>query len=308
MYKTPILFIIFNRINETKRVFSKIREQKPVKLFLAADGPRNTVEGEKQVCDNVRAWVLNSIDWDCEVKTLFRDENLGCGTNEYLAMTLFFEEVEEGLVIEDDTLPNDTFFRFCQDLLEEYRYNHKISIISGNNFQPAQPMPIHEDYYFSIFPSTWGWASWRRSWEGYKFFVSENSDANDTSFIQKNFKEKEYQNWWKTQYYHFHDNKPVNTWDFQFYFHCMRRNQLAIVPKVNLISNIGHGPEGTNTKDSNSHLANMTTFELTFPLIHPAVITRNYEADVFNQNLLFGRVEEEAYLKKLKRLVKRIFN
>ena len=163
IYQLPILLIIFNKVNETQQVFSAIRRQKPERLYIAADGPRPEKPGEAETCKAVRKQVLESIDWECDVQTMFREQNVGCGRGPSEAISWFFSHVPEGIILEDDCLPNDSFFRFCAELLPIYRDDKRISIISGNNFQPVQPMDIEFDYFFSIFPSTNGWASWNSS-------------------------------------------------------------------------------------------------------------------------------------------------
>lgn len=303
--QTPVLFIIFNKISETQQVFETIRRQQPNQLFIAADGPRIEKKGEAEKCAAIRKWVLDNIDWDCEVKTLFRDENIGCGRGPSEAITWFFENVDEGIILEDDCLPNTSFFRFCKENLEKYQNNNRISIISGNNFQPVQPLNIIEDYYFSIFPSTHGWASWKRSWEGYDFKIKQWKTIDQNKFLKFLFKEKKYQAWWKNCFDSFYDNNFADTWDFQFYFHAMIKKQLAIIPKVNLVKNIGYGSDATHTTDPNSYFANVPTHELRFPLIHPEKIIRNYEADIFIQKNLFGEIEVPSQWKKFKRLIKK---
>ena len=134
-FDTPILFLVFNRPDTTAQVFQRIRELHPAKLFIAADGPREGKEGEKETCEDVRRLILDGIDWVCDVKTLFRFHNLGCGNAVSSAITWFFDNVEEGIILEDDTLPDPSFFPFCKTLLEKYRNDEKVKIISGNNFQ-----------------------------------------------------------------------------------------------------------------------------------------------------------------------------
>jgi hypothetical protein len=304
-FSVPILFLVFNRPGVTARVFEAIRRQKPARLFVAADGPRQERPGEEGLCQATRDLILKGIDWDCEVKTYFRDKNAGCGRNVSEAITWFFEQVEEGIILEDDCLPNDSFFEYCRVLLEKYRYEEQISAISGNNFQDSQPMLMDSDYYFSVFPSSWGWATWRRAWQGYRLVVSEWQDGSHTDFTRRLFHEKKFQLWWKNRYLHFYNNELTYTWDFQFHFHSMRRKQLAIIPGANLISNIGHGPDATHFHDPNSRFANMPTYPLLFPLRHPRAVVRNYEADVFIQELLFGEIVEESPLKKTKRMIKK---
>jgi len=301
-----VLFIIFNKINETKEVFNQIKKQKPTRFFIAADGPRPTKEGEREKCKYIRQWVLDNIDWECEVKTLFREQNVGCGRGPSEAISWFFEHVSEGIILEDDCLPNETFFKFCAELLEKYRDNPTISIISGNNFQEVQPMAIEESYYYSIFPSSNGWATWKRSWEGFELTISNWNSVDKKALRKYLFKEKKYAQWWID----FFDQMAVavyeDAWDIQFHYYCMIRHQLAIIPKANLVKNIGYGPDATHSKDPTSYFANVPTYVIQFPLRHPAAFTRNYQADVFIQENLFGVVDIDTNFKKFKRFIKRL--
>lgn len=305
-FDTPILFIIFNKEIATKIVFSTIQRIQPKKLFIAADGPRSEIPGESEKCASVRKMVLDSINWDCEVQTLFRDANIGCGRGPSEAISWFFNHVNEGIILEDDCYPNESFFKFCADNLEKYRYNDRISIVSGNNFQQRQPMTINSDYYYSVFPSSNGWATWRRTWEGYDYFIKKWSTMKKDDLLQFLFIEKKYQLWWKERFDIIFKEQPDDMWDFQFHFHCMARKQLAIIPKANLVSNIGYGPDATHSVDPNNYFANVPLIDLDFPLKHPGSISRNYEADLFIQQKLFGEVEIVSIYKKLKRLIKEV--
>lgn len=305
-YSIPILFIIFNKETETKTVFESIRKQKPVYLFIAADGPRLDKEGESEKCEMVRSWVLNNIDWPCEVKTLFRTENIGCGRGPSEAISWFFEQVEEGIILEDDCLPNDSFFKFCDELLPKYRNNSNISILSSNNFQPNQPLQLDGDYYYSIFPSTNGWATWRRTWQDYDYLITIWKTLNKSEFLSFLFNENKYQLWWKQMFDFVYKTQPNDMWDFQFHFHCMQRKQLAIIPKANLVTNIGYGADATHSSDPECYFANFKLYELEFPLRHPSKIERNYTADLFIQQNLFGEVEIISTFKRIKRIIKKI--
>lgn len=302
----PVLFIIFNKQEETKQVFGMIRRQQPAQLFIAADGPRPTKIDEAEKCQYIRQWVLDHIDWPCEAKTLFRQENLGCGKAVASAISWFFEHVKEGIILEDDCLPNTSFFRFCEELLVKHRFDEKISAISGNNFQLIQPMQLETDYYYSLFPSSWGWATWRRNWQGYEFNINSWSMINQKALLDSLFVEISYKKWWQNQFDYFHNQQPSDTFDYQFHYLSMKRKQLAIIPKVNLVSNIGHGENGTHFGDPNHVLANLPTQELRFPLIHPTHIKRNYEADIYVQNLLFGQTEVVSPYRKMKRYIKKL--
>ena len=153
-FNVPILFIIFNRPETAERVFSEIKNIKPKELFVAADGPRLNVYGETEKCEKVRE-IIKQIDWECEVKTLFRENNLGCKVAVSSAINWFFENVEEGIILEDDCLPDASFFYFCQSLLEKYRSNDEIAMISGNHFGTDRIGSF--DYYFTRIPHIWGW-------------------------------------------------------------------------------------------------------------------------------------------------------
>lgn len=303
-HPSPVLLIIFNKEDETKKVFYKIRQYKPQRMFIAADGARLEVEGEKEKCNKIRSWLLSNIDWECEVKTLFRSVNLGCGRGPAEAITWFFSHVSEGIILEDDCLPHSSFFQFCEVLLEKYRNVPGISAISGNNFQPIYSTKSEADYYFSIFPSSWGWATWRRVWVDFDFSISTWPTVNKRNFLTFLFRESAYQKWWEQQFDFMYSTKPEDMWDFQFHYLSMLNKQLAVIPKVNLVSNIGHGVDGTHFHDSSSNLSNIPSHKIHFPLNHPAEIKRNYEADIIVQNLIFGRVEAVSNFKRLKKLIK----
>jgi len=157
--KTPVLFLIFKRLDTTKQVFEQIKKAKPPRLYIAADGPRDYVEGEAEKVKAAREYVLSNIDWNCEVKTLFREKNLGCGKAVSEAITWFFENEEQGIILEDDTVPSQSFFWFCEELLNRYKDEKKVWHIGGTNFQDGI-IRGNGDYYFSALNHIWGWASW----------------------------------------------------------------------------------------------------------------------------------------------------
>ncbi|MCS7029805.1 MAG: nucleotide-diphospho-sugar transferase, partial [Bacteroidia bacterium] len=190
---TAVLFLVFKRLDTTKKVFEVIRKAKPPRLYIAADGPRDWVEGEAEKVKMVREYLMNNIDWDCEVKTLFRDKNLGCGRAVSEAITWFFEHEEMGIILEDDTVPSLSFFWFCEELLKKYKDDKRIGMISGNNFQDGIKRG-DGDYYFSIYNHIWGWATWRDRWEGYDF---ELDSFKDDKFIEELFVNKKAIKYWK---------------------------------------------------------------------------------------------------------------
>lgn len=176
--KSPVLFLVFNRPESTKRVFEQIRKGKPDQLFIAADGPRKDKVYEQELCRQTREILL--IDWDCDLKTLYREENLGCGKAVFSAIDWFFSHVSQGIILEDDCLPQADFFRFCDETLDKYVDNDQILEISGTNLQGGTVIG-DGSYYFSRYGGIWGWATWSRAWNKYDFnmtgldeFVSEN--------------------------------------------------------------------------------------------------------------------------------------
>jgi hypothetical protein len=184
MFKTPILFLVFNRPETTKFVFESIRSVKPAKLYICADGPRPNVENDKIHCSAVRK-IVSNIDWECEVKTLFRIENKGCGKGVSEAITWFFSNEEEGIILEDDCLPNDSFFYYCSDLLDKYRFDTRIMHIGANNFLD-DTISVENDIYFSSISHIWGWATWKRAWDSYDFKL-QNYTIGDFKLILKKF-------------------------------------------------------------------------------------------------------------------------
>lgn len=279
MFNTPILFLIFNRPDKADKVFEAIRTVKPKYLYLAADGPRINKANEAEVCANTREIVLNSIDWDCEVKTLFREINLGCGKAVSEAITWFFDNVEEGIIIEDDCLPSLSFFSFCSQLLHYYRYDERIMMISGNNFQQGIKRG-KGDYYFSAYLHIWGWASWRRAWEKYEFEPKVINERNIVSILRKYFNTKSEIDFWFSNFKAI-QMKNVDTWDFQWAFSIWAANGLSILPNVNLVSNIGFGENASHTINESSIFSKVKTSSINTSLVHPRKIKQNRKADQY---------------------------
>ncbi|HNY11352.1 MAG TPA: glycosyltransferase family 2 protein [Candidatus Wallbacteria bacterium] len=278
-FNTPILFLIFNRPDTTQKVFNEIRKIRPAKFFVAADGPRKTKEGEDEKCRLTRE-IIKQIDWKCDVKTLFRDENLGCKKAVSSAIDWFFENVEEGIVLEDDCLPDASFFPYCEQLLEKYRNDSRIGMIGGINFQFGHKRGNYS-YYFSRYTHIWGWASWRRAWKYYDVNMSIWPEIRDNDMLSNIFRGKKHVDYWKTYLEDTYSGK-INTWDYQWAFTCWVNNFLIILPNVNLVSNIGFGTESTHTPAANK-FANIPTGSMKFPLAHPGYFIPDIKADRFTE-------------------------
>ncbi len=288
MYNTPILFIIFNRIRTTPKAFECIRQMRPKHLYIAADGPRAEKPGEELICQQTRELVLRMIDWPCEVKTLFRDENWGCGKGVSDAISWFFNQVEEGIVLEDDCIPHPSFFEFCSVLLDRYRDNEKIMHIGGNNFQFGQTRG-DGDYYYSFFSHNWGWASWKRAWEHFEYDVD-----NEKNKIRKIYKAA-YKN--NKPLINFFDNRFIEVkspqnhiWDIQWHFAIIKNKGISIVPNKNLVENIGFGTDGTHTlREEDWNTLNVAQELQSFR--KPSMLLIDNEADEFTMKNNF-RVDD----------------
>lgn len=300
--KTPVLFLVFNRLVTTQKVFEQIRQAKPQKLFVASDGARSHLTEEKAKVKEIRDFILKNIDWECEVKTLFREENLGCGKAVATAIDWFFSEVEEGIILEDDCLPDSTFFFYCQELLEKYREEERIMVISGNNFQDGQKRG-EASYYFSIYSHCWGWASWRRAWQKFDLQMPTFPAFKKSEKIKELFPTKAEQIYWLDLFQEQYDQKLPSVWDFAWTYACFANNALTCLPNVNLISNIGHGTMSTHTGNKNDALANLPLQKITLPLIHPLEIKRDFEADKYtNQKVFKAFLARVLFLKFLKKI------
>lgn len=295
MLETPILFVIFNRPQTTEKVFAEIKKAQPKKLFITADGPRTNKSGEKENCQLARDVVMNSIDWDCDVKTFFRETNVGCKIAVTTAINWFFDHVEDGIILEDDCLPAKSFFNYCSVLLEKYRGNENIYMISGQsavyNIQ-NQLRNAHESYYFSKYTPIWGWATWRSRWNRYNDGLENVSFSTIASNL--NAQEKLY---WKDIFKEAKNNKseilqeghlsPWRGWDYRWTFTVMKNNGLSIVPYNNLISNIGFDENASHTKSVNDTFANNPVQDI-FHINHPAIMDVNEKCDEYYFNYQIG--------------------
>ena len=271
---TAVLFLVFNRLDTTKQVFEAIRQAKPPRLYVAADGARANKEGEAEKVQAVRDYIMQNIDWECEVKTLFRETNLGCGNNINQSIAWFFKHEEFGIILEDDCLAEQSFFWYCETLLLKYKDDQRVGMIAGTNHVGSC---FSESYCFSKYKACWGWASWRRAWANMDLEMRwrKSSQAED---IIKNMG---YSAISEKHWIHAIDSidrKVVDAWDWQWYFTVSANNQLTIFPQCNLISNLGFGDDATHTRGS-APAKYLLTKQLPFPIIHPQYILQNTRYD-----------------------------
>jgi hypothetical protein len=262
--KNAILFLVFNRPEQTQRVFEEIRKARPPRLYIACDGPRAGKVGELEKVEKVRETV-SKIDWPCVVKSLYREKNLGCGIAVSTAITWFFQHEEQGIILEDDCLPSQSFFWYCDELLEVYAEEEKIFIISGYNKQ-QQWKPLENDYFFSNLGGIWGWATWRRAWKHFNLDMVELDKISKSKYFidimgrklgKRRFKEL-------VQAKNLIEEGKIDSWAYPWGLSRHLKNGLACVPSVSLIENIGFGTDSTHSKTK--YLKPIVALELTKPL------------------------------------------
>jgi len=287
--QSAVLFIIFNRPAETAAVFEKIREARPPRLYIGADGPRANRPGEDEICRQARE-ITSNIDWDCEVKTLFKDANVGCKLGEATAMQWFFDNEEEGIILEDDTLPSNSFFRFCDEMLDRYRHDTRIRIITGSNFQQGKKWG-DASYYFSNLIHSWGWAGWRRVWKEYDMDLKQYDEKDVKQKLANIFNDQLIIDTWYDLFVRTKSGQ-IDTWDYQFGFSNFFNNGLCIIPNYNLITNIGFGANATNTFNEGSAFSKMPLEEIG-EITHPLYILPEKQADLFTLHKEFYIAEKK---------------
>ncbi len=286
-----MLLIIFNRPELTKQVFARIREAKPSRLFVAADGPRNDKPGEADRCEQARR-IIDFIDWPCEVKKLFQKKNVGCGPNVIQSIDWFFQFEEEGIILEDDVVPIPSFFLFCKELLDKYRTDQRIGMISGNNHYGV--VPNSDSYFFAKSKGCWGWATWRRAWIQMDIEMKWKSSQYRKSILSNMGYSNLSITVWENNITSIL-TREVSAWDWQWYMSLAAQNQLCIIPAHNQVANLGFGEDATHTFDPAPDVY-LNTEPLVFPLRHPAYVVPNeyfdflYEqARIPNPNNFFRR-------------------
>jgi hypothetical protein len=284
--RTAVLLLIFNRPDTTQQVFEAIRRARPSRLYVAADGPRQDRPGERERCESVRE-IATDIDWPCELHTLFRTTNLGCKMAVSGGISWFFEHEAEGIILEDDVLPDPTFFRFCGELLERYRLEAKVMMISGNYLLGPKQRPA-TSYYFSRYTHIWGWATWRRAWAHYDREMHQWPKLKPTDFLLRvGGGARDFQRHWSRIFDATHGNQ-VDTWDYQWFFASLVQNGLTAMPSKNLVKNIGFGTDATHTTSDAGALGRLPLETMRFPLDHPTAIARNTWADRWEDLHIFG--------------------
>lgn len=283
LFDTPVLLLVFNRPDTTRRVLDALRPLRPRHLYVAADGPRPHRPADAALCQQVRELVRAAVDWPCELRTLFQEHNLNCGLGPATAISWFFGHESEGIILEDDCLPTADFFPFCQQLLTRYRHDERVMHIGGNNFGPEAQRPQSagtDAYYFSGQVNSWGWATWRRAWHLFDFQLSQWPELERRGLLRHLYPSVLERRYWLPRFRALHAApQPPDIWDYQWHFAVAAHSGLCIVPAVNLVRNIGFGDHATHTHDAADSFADVPTAALRWPLRHPPVVLRDRARD-----------------------------
>lgn len=294
----PVVLMIFNRPKLTAQVYERIRAARPRRLLVVADGPRHDRQEDASLCQAARR-VVASPDWPCELLTNFAEANLGCKQRVFSGIQWVFEHCSEAIILEDDCVPNSSFFDFCSTLLERYREDARVMHISGDNFQDGQRRGA-ASYYFSKYSLSWGWATWRRAWRHYDVNVSLWPTARQEGWLRNLLDDPLELEYWTEVFERLHRGE-IDTWDYQWLFTCWCQNGLSVLPNENLVSNIGMGPDATHFKHTHNTLE-IPTRELG-ELTHPAAIIPDHEADHYTfEEHIAGRQmrESRAWFRRLR--------
>lgn len=304
MYNIPILFIIFKRKDIALESFKSIRNIKPAKLYIAGDAARNGVQGEDVAVNETREAILNAIDWDCEVKTLFQKENLGCCMGVYSAINWLFESEEHGIILEDDCIAKPSFFPFVEELLNRYSNDDRIGMIAGTNLI-SDKVSIPDSYCFSRYDACWGWATWKRAWKNMDLDMSWRQNCYKESVVANNgYRSKDIKYW--NYRIRLIDTNYVSAWDWQWYFTLAAQNQLCVFPSECLISNIGFGEGATHTSQLNVPKFPRGQHKMNFPLQHPKMVLpyEPFEKAFYKNNNTFYMNVIKYIPTSIKRIIK----
>lgn len=270
---TPVALFVFNRPSTTEVVFEAIAAQRPNVLLLIADGPRPTRIGEAEQCARVRQ-IVTRVNWQCDVRTNFAAKNLGCRLRMASGLDWVFSEVERAIILEDDCVPDPSFFRFCEELLERYANDTRVMQLSGFN-RLGTTGDRGASYLYSKFGPIWGWATWRRAWQSYdvqmKSWPAVRTDTHLALYDSRRERR------WRLSVFDKTYRNEIDTWDYQWAFAKMINSGLSVIPHRSLVANIGFGPDATHTTEVRE--APMPIFEMPFPLIHPQCIVRDHAFD-----------------------------
>ena len=294
---TPVVLIVFNRPETTERVFSSIRNARPSRLLVVADGPRKHSPTDHALCAKVRQ-IVEQVDWPCEVSRNYSETNRGCKHGPASGISWAFEQVDEAIILEDDCLPHPDFFSYCQDMLARYRDDDRVMTVCGTNLLGKWRESV-QGYHFSSYDIVWGWASWSRAWKHYDITMKSWGDPDARTLFKESLPDQGHYRLWAKGFQQVFDNR-LDAWDYQWTFARLLRHGLAVVPSVNLISNIGFSPAATHTKLFDQGMTNLATYPLASPLPENCNVIADHDYDSRFIRIL---KHPETFLQKIRYLL-----
>jgi len=300
VFETPIVLCIFNRPETTRRVLRVLGAVKPALLMIVADGPRKDRPDDGALCENAQALVRSAVTWPAEVGWNVSSENLGCRKRIQSGLDWVFDRVDSAIILEDDCVPDPSFFPFCRELLQRYRDEPRIGIVSGTNplvERAAEP----RSYLYSRYPLVWGWATWRRTWALYDRDIDGWSDLSTANWLETFLDSPLASAYWRAIFSSARGG--ADTWDYALVYSLWRAGALAIHPQVNTVRNIGFESQATHTRVP-TLAANLPERPLTFPLKHPGRVERNADYDAALEKFLFSG-EPQGLLSRARESIRR---
>ncbi|MGA7750965.1 MAG: glycosyltransferase family 2 protein [Gallionella sp.] len=304
MLNTPVAIFTFNRPQLTERLLGILAQVKPRRILVVSDGPRSHVASDAEKCMVVRR-LFDNLDWECRVERNFAESNMGSFPRNSSGLNWVFDQVEEAIILEDDCMPDLSFFPYCEELLERYRDDSRVGLISGNNFLRQSADQKKPSYFFSSYPMTWGWASWRRTWHQVDLNMPYWPQFRDSGKLRQAVFSSSEARYWQSIYDAILERRMNNAWDYQLILACLKFNLLTIVPSVNLVSNVGFGLDSTHSQGANNLVDNVPAHGLKFPLVHPDKVQASKR---LGYRIFRRRFHEYWWFRLAKRISSRLYH
>ena len=308
--KTPVLVISYKRKQGLKQVIESVKKYAPDRVYLFSDGPKN--KQELALVSEVRDFLLNEIDWNCEIKTNFSQVNLGCKYGPQTAISWFFENEDQGIILEDDTVPVPSFYPFVEKLLSKYKSDLRVWNIGGTNRLEEETEEVSDSYFLSRFAYTWGWATWADRWKSHLSQLPSFLEDSDNLRRSNTTHQAIVDNWVNMATVSYKDE--LDAWDYLWSLRVFMNHGLSVVPKNNLINYEGYGPEATHTKSSTAVKHQYPARELKLPLRDPNNLVPNSYYDkklfeeIFNWKPFYKKLKPAYLLRVVESRAKNMLN